>query len=201
MFLTWPKTMLLYVVFKCVCLSDMSCSWPMLLGGDEEKEKEHHPTMQDEGWITLERWVYLYVSVCHVPRICCQGVYCLSASYSPPLPSHLLLPLLITSPLPLLPSLLSPFSSPFPSSPPSLSSPLPLLVSISLLSSLLFISSPFPSFTSFSTYFAPTQLDTMGHDGGPILCCTQWWSFCPSHMKMASNLFGVSRTDTYGDLS
>ena len=31
-------------LFKCVCLPDVSCSWPMLLGGDGEEEREHHPT-------------------------------------------------------------------------------------------------------------------------------------------------------------
>ena len=30
--------------FKCVCLPDVSCSWPLLLGGDGEEEREHHPT-------------------------------------------------------------------------------------------------------------------------------------------------------------
>ena len=30
--------------FKCVRLPDVSCSWPMLLGGDGEEEREHHPT-------------------------------------------------------------------------------------------------------------------------------------------------------------
>ena len=165
----------MYGVFKCVCLPDMSCYWPMLLGGDEEEEREHHPTMQDEGWITLERWVYLYVCVCHVPRICCRGVYCLSASYSPPpsLLSHLLLPLLITSPLPLVH---------FP----------PLLPPLHLSSSSLLPSPPSPPILPQHSWI---QWIRFGHDGRPILCCTQWWSFRPSHMKMASNLvsiFGVN---------
>ena len=57
-------------------------------------------------------------------------------------------------------------------------------------SSLLFpFSSSFPSFTSFSTYLPQhswIQGIQFGHDGRPILCCTQWWSFCPSHMSRQS---------------
>ena len=34
----------------CMCLPDVSCSWPMLLGGDGDKEREHHPTrMRNSG--------------------------------------------------------------------------------------------------------------------------------------------------------
>ena len=80
-----------------------------------------------------------------------------------------------------------------PSVAPIFSSLLPSLLSPSLpLSSpspLIFpFSSSFPSFTSFSNYmYLPQhswiQWIQFGHDGRPILCCTQWWSFCP--MKMA----------------
>ena len=49
--------------FKCVRLPDVSCSWPMLLGGDGEEEREHHPTR-------MPLW-YVYVCVCHVSWICC----------------------------------------------------------------------------------------------------------------------------------
>ena len=29
--------------FKCVHLPDVTCSWPMLLGGDGDEVREHHP--------------------------------------------------------------------------------------------------------------------------------------------------------------
>ena len=35
--------------FKYVCLPDVSCSWPMLLGEDGEEEREHHPTRMRGG--------------------------------------------------------------------------------------------------------------------------------------------------------
>ena len=71
------------------------------------------------------------------------------------------------------------FSSSLSLPPPSSPSSLPLLPP---LSSLL---SP-PSLPS------PTIcLNTAGYFGHDVLCCTQWWSFCPTHMKMASNLVSV----------
>ena len=53
--------------FKCVCLPVVSCSWPMLLGGDGEEEREHHPTRMR----ARSLW-YVYVCVCHVSWICCM---------------------------------------------------------------------------------------------------------------------------------
>ena len=35
--------------FKYVCLPVVSCSWPMLLGGNGEEEREHHPTRMRSG--------------------------------------------------------------------------------------------------------------------------------------------------------
>ena len=83
------------------------------------------PFYQDEGWTTLERWMYVYVCVHHVPRICCQGVI------YPLLCSHLL----FSPPLLLLPPSL-PLSS------PSSLSPLPLLFFFPLLHFLLQLSAP-----------------------------------------------------------
>ena len=42
------KVLLLFS-FKYVCLPVVSCSWPMLLGGDGEEEREHNPTRMRSG--------------------------------------------------------------------------------------------------------------------------------------------------------
>ena len=47
-----------------MCLPVVSCSWPMLLGGDGEEEREHHPTRMRSAWNTLEGWVHVYMFVC-----------------------------------------------------------------------------------------------------------------------------------------
>ena len=115
--------------FKCVCLPDVSCSaWPMLLGGDGEEEREHHPTRMRGGPLASSG----KVGVC-----ICMSFLCLSLSSSLPLLS----PLPFLSPLPLSSPLCFPLSAlHFPSSPPLLSylsapllPPLPLLFSLLLL--------------------------------------------------------------------
>ena len=100
------------------------------------------PSYQDEEWTTLEGWVYVYVCVCYVPRICCQVIYTgvMLCLLSPPL--LVLFPLVSSSHLPLFlhsspPTCL--FS--FPSSPPSLIPSLPPLTSPPFLPSY----PPFPS--------------------------------------------------------
>ena len=56
-------------------LPDVSCSWPMLLGGDEEEEREHHPTRMRSG--PLWKGGSMCIFMCAM-SLCCQGVDCLS---------------------------------------------------------------------------------------------------------------------------
>ena len=161
LFLTWPQTMLLwgrYVLysFKCVHLPDVSCSWLMLLGGDGDEEREHHPTR-------IGGCMCMFVCVDMLPRVVLA-----IPSFAPIFSSLLPFP---SSPLLFLSSLLSPSLYP---------PPLPSLFSSTSPSSLLSpFSSSSPSFTPFSTYL-PQHSWIQG--SRTILCCIQWWSFCLYHI-------------------
>ena len=94
-----------------VCLPDVNCSWPMLLGGDVEEEREHHASHQDKGWLWNGECMFLcamshrYVAEGYTAYLC--DVVQASLSIDPVLIS------LLSSPSSLLPSPLS-FSLPSP---------------------------------------------------------------------------------------
>ena len=83
--------MLLYergMSFTNVCAK---CSWPMLLGGHVEEEKKHRTILparkyHDEGWITLEMWVYNVQYMCKFVCVKSQGYIAKGCTAHLPLP-------------------------------------------------------------------------------------------------------------------
>ena len=133
----------MFYSFKCVCRSDVSCSWPMLLGGDGDKEREHrteHPTRMRGGPLGKGGMFVCAIPTDILPRgvllicvmFCLLSLLCSHLLFSPPL------------------SLLSP-SLPL----SSLLSPLPLLF----------------FFPLFHFLFAPTQLDSLAMMFCAVLIC------------------------------
>ena len=130
LFLIWPQAMR-EDLFKCVCLPDVRCYWPMLLGGHGEEKREYHPTRMRGGPL----WKGWCMFVCAIFHGCCRGVYCLSTGVM----------LCLLSP-PLLPSSLLSFPSP----PLTFSSSLLYLLPPLPYSSLLpFLSSSLPQEKKF----------------------------------------------------
>ena len=99
-----------------MCLPDVNCSWPILLGGDGEEEREHHASHQDEGWLWKGECMFVCTMSHRYVAEGCTAYLCdvvqASPSFDPVLIS------LLSSPSSLLPSPLS-FSSSFPKSLPS----------------------------------------------------------------------------------